>query len=155
MKRSLLKSGRAQRSRGAVLAETCIVLPLLILLILATAEFGHAFWEYSTLTKSVRDGGRFASGEGLLGSTGVVVLTNQLRSDVGNMVVYGNTSGSGDPVLDGFTTSSVTLVAPGGGDLIVRASYTYQALFGLIPSFYGAVYSAPFTLDAAIRLRAL
>jgi len=147
--------GTRSRSRGAVLLETVFVLPLLLALMLATAEFGHAFWQYSTLTKSLRDGARFAATQGVLGSTGVVVITNELQNNVSNVVVYGNTAGSGAPVLEGFTTSAVSLEAPGDGDVIVRASYAYPALFGLVPTFYGASASAPFTLDAAVRMRAL
>ena len=63
MKRRADQHGGRQprsRNRGAVLVETVVVLPLLLALILETAEFGHAFWQYSTLTKSVRDGARFA-----------------------------------------------------------------------------------------------
>ncbi|MEJ2087074.1 MAG: TadE/TadG family type IV pilus assembly protein [Gammaproteobacteria bacterium] len=150
-----LNALRSARARGAVLVETVVVLPLLLALILGTAEFGHAFWQYSTLTKSVRDGARFAASQGVLGSTGVVVLTAQLTSDVSNVVVYGNVSGSGAPVLNGFTTSAVTLEAPGDGDIIVRAVYPYDALFGLVPTFYSAAASAPLNLTAAVRMRAI
>jgi Flp pilus assembly protein TadG len=132
-----------------------MVLPILLALILATAEFGHAFWQYSTLTKSVRDGARFAASHGVLGSTGVVVLTTELRNDVGNIVVYGNVTGSGTPVLDGFATSTVSLEAPGDGDIIVRVVYPYDALFGLVPTFYAAAASAPLNLSAAVRMRAI
>lgn len=135
--------------------EAVVVLPFLLVLILGTAEFGHALWQYSTLTKAVRDGGRFAASQGLLGSTGVVVLTDKLKTDVRNVVVYGNTTGSGQPVLATLSTGTVTLEAPGDGDIIVRASCSYDALFGLIPTIYGAVYSAPFTLNGGIRMRAL
>lgn len=148
-------AGKPSRSRGAVLVETVVVLPLLLIMILATAEFGHAFWEYSTLTKAVRDGARFAANQGVLGSTGVVVLTNELRADVGNIVVYGNVSGTGTPVLDGLATSDVTLEAPGDGDIIVRAVYPYDALFGVVPTFYAAAASAPLNLSAAVRMRAI
>ena len=147
--------GMGAWSRGAVLIETVMVLPIMLALIMATAEFSHAFWQYSTLTKTVRDGARYAASQGLLGSTGVVVLTAQLQNDVGNVVVYGNTTGSGAPRLAGFTAAAVSLESPGGGDVIVRASYTYQAVFGLVPTFYGATVSAPLTLDAAVRMKAL
>jgi Flp pilus assembly protein TadG len=137
------------------MVEAAVVLPLLVVMILGTAEFAHAFWEYNALTKSLRDGGRFAASQGLLGSTGVVVLSDELRSDVRNVVVYGNTSGNGTPVLASLTTGTVQLEAPGDGDIIVRASCAYDSLFGIIPTLYGAVYSAPFSLNAAIRMRAL
>ena len=146
---------RRRRQEGAVLAETAIVMPLLVVLILATAEFSNAFWQYSTLTKMVRDGARYAATQGLLGSTGVVVLTTELRAEVGNVVVYGNSAGSGSPSLTGMQPSSVTLEAPGDGDIVVRANYAYQPLFGLIPTFYGSSVSAPLSFDAAIRMRVL
>ncbi|MCZ6709952.1 MAG: TadE/TadG family type IV pilus assembly protein [Gammaproteobacteria bacterium] len=145
----------AGRTKGVVLLETIIVLPLLLVLMLVTAEFGQAFWQYSALTKSLRDGARFASSAGLLGSTGVVVITGEFQTNVRNVVVYGNTAGTGTPVLPGFVTSAVSVDAPGDGDVIVRASYPYQALFGLVPTFYGASASAPLTLDAAVRMKAL
>ena len=146
---------RRRHQRGAVLAETAIVLPLLLALILATAEFSNAFWQYSTLTKMVRDGARYAATQGLLGSTGVVVLTAELRAEVGNVVVYGNSAGSGSPTLTGMQPSQVSLEAPGDGDIVVRANYPYQPLFGLVPTFYGSTASAPFSFDAAIRMRVL
>ena len=139
---------------GAVLVETVITLPLLLALILATAEFGHVFWQYSTLTKSVRDGARFASSQGVLGSTGVVVLTHELRDSVSNVVVYGNANGAGSPILAGLATSGVSIEAPGDGDIIVRAVYPYDAIFGIVPLFYSAAVSAPLNLIAAIRMRA-
>ena len=143
------------RQRGMVLVETVLVLPIMLLLILGTAEFANAFWQYSTLTKTVRDGARFAANEGLLGSTGVVVLTAQLQADVANVVVYGNTAGSGAPRLNGFTTSNVAVEAPGNGDIIVRATYNYDAIFGVIPSIYGITSNAPPSLSAAVQMRAL
>jgi hypothetical protein len=146
---------RRARNRGIALLETVIVLPFFLLLIMSTAEFAHAFWEYNTLTKAVRDGGRYASNQGLLGSTGVVVLTDDLREDVRNVVIYGNTTGSGVPALSSLPAGSVTLEAPGDSDIIVRASCEYDSLFGLIPTVYGAVFSTRFTLNAALRMRAL
>jgi hypothetical protein len=153
--KAFCSGSRRSRNRGVVMVETAVVLPLLVVMILGTAEFAHAFWEYSTLTKSLRDGGRFAASQSLLGSTGVVVLTDQLRSDVRNVVIYGNTNGTGVPVLNSLSTGTVELEAPGNGDIIVRASCQYKSLFGFIPTLYGAVYSAPFSLNAAIRMRAL
>jgi len=149
------RMSKPSRSKGIAMLETAVVLPFLTLLILATAEFGHAFWEYSALTKSLRDAGRYASSQGLLGSTGVVVLTDQLRADVRNVVVYGNTQGSGVPLLSTLPSGTVELVAPGDGDIIVRATCAYDSLFGLMPAFYGVINEAPLTLTAAIRMRAL
>jgi len=144
-----------RRSQGIAMLETVIVLPFLVMLILATAEFAQAFWDYNTLTKALRDGGRFAASQGLLGSTGVVVVTDELRTDVRNVVVYGNTRGTGTPRLNTLTSGTISIEAPGDGDILIRASCDYDSLFGLIPTIYGSVYSAPFSLNASIRMRAL
>lgn len=149
------RSPSKNSARGLAMTEMAIVLPLVLILILATAELGRAFWQYNTLTKSVRDGARFAAGDGLFGSTGVVIITDQLRTEVANLVVYGNTQGAGTPLLDGLTTESVTLESPGDGDILVRTSYSYDPIFGWIPTFDGGGLSTFFDFEAVVRMRAL
>lgn len=143
------------RSQGLAMTELAIVLPLVLILILATAEFGRAFWQYNTLTKSVRDGVRHAAGDGLFGSTGVVIITDDLRTEVANLVVYGNALGTGAPLLDGLTTESVALESPGDGDILLRTSYSYVPIFGWIPTFDGGGLSTFFEFEAVVRMRAL
>ena len=41
--------------RGIAMVEFVIVLPICLILLMATAEFGRAFMQYNTLTKAVRD----------------------------------------------------------------------------------------------------
>jgi len=79
--------------RGVQLAELAIVLPIFLLLFGATAEFGRYFYEYSTLAKASRVGARYLSK---------------------NIVVYGNTAGTGTPILTGLTTANVQVVRQGG-----------------------------------------
>ena len=43
------------RQRGVAIVEFVLTLPLLMLLLLATAEIGRALFQYNTLTKAVRD----------------------------------------------------------------------------------------------------
>jgi Flp pilus assembly protein TadG len=69
-----------QQQRGAVLAETAVVLPLLIFLVLLTAEITNAFVDHNTLTKAVRNGARHVASNAVLGTTGVVQLQPQLYS---------------------------------------------------------------------------
>ena len=135
--------------------ELAIVLPVVLMLIIATAELGRAFWQYNTLTKSVRDAARYASAQGLFGSTGVVIVTNDLRTEVQNLVVYGNTAGAGTPVLNGLSTAGVTLESPGDGDILVRTTYAYAPIFGLLPDFSGGGASPFYNLEAVVRMRAI
>lgn len=148
-------SGSGRRARGLAMIELAIVLPVLLLLIMATAEMGRAFWQYNTLTKSVRDAARHASAGGLFGSTGVVVVTTSLRTQVQNLVVYGNTAGTGAPLLDGLSTSGVTVESPGEGDVLVRSRYSYQPIFGYLPNFRGGGTSTLYDFEAVVRMRAI
>jgi hypothetical protein len=144
-----------RRARGLAVIELTLVLPIVLLLMVATAELGRAFWQYNTLTKSVRDGARHASSAGLFGSTGVVVVTDELRTQVQNLVVYGNTAGTGAPLLNGLSTSGVSLESPGGGDILVRSSFDYDPIFGFLPDFRGGGWSTLYEFEAVVRMRAL
>lgn len=143
-------------NRGIAMTETVIVLPLLLLLLMATAEYGRAFWQYNTLTQCVRDGVRYASREAVHGSTGVVLVDGALISSVGNVVVYGNEAGAGTPRLPGLTTGNVSIAPLGNTEFVVTVSYAYQPIFGVVPMFYGGgSFSAPATLTAAARMRVI
>jgi Flp pilus assembly protein TadG len=97
----LLLIGRLARDeRGIQLAELAIVLPVFLLLFAATAEFGRYFYEYTTLAKAARVGVRY------LATAGVNVQSDTVAR---NLVVYGNTSGTGTPVVPGLTTSNITI----------------------------------------------
>ena len=143
------------KSRGLAMTEMAIVLPVALILVLATADLGRAFWQYNTLTKSVRDAARYAAGQGLYGSTGNVIVTDDLRAEVQNLVVYGNTAGSGAPLLAGLITSGVSLESPGEDDILVRTTYSYAPIFGWLPNFDGGGVSTFFDFEAVVRMRAL
>jgi Flp pilus assembly protein TadG len=100
---------RFRRSeRGVQLVEAAIVLPLLLMMFGAVAEFGRYFYEYSTAAKAARLGARFICSKSLdSGST-------NWETQAKNLVVYGNTAGSGTPILPGLTTANVQLTYSGG-----------------------------------------
>jgi Flp pilus assembly protein TadG len=91
--------------RGVQLAELAIVLPIFLLLFGATAEFGRYFYEYSTLAKASRVGARYLS-------TASVNAVDDTAAK--NIVVYGNTAGTGTPILSGLTTANVQVSRQGG-----------------------------------------
>ena len=93
---------------GVQLIETAIVIPILCMMFAAVAEFGRYFYEYTTLAKAARVGARFMATKTLDSAS-----TNwQLAAK--KLVVYGNTAGSGSPVLPGLTVDNVELVFEGG-----------------------------------------
>jgi len=73
--------------RGTAIIEFAIALPLLLFLLLATAETGRLLSQYDTLNKAVRDAARYLATNALGGTTGVVSITPQLQTATANLVV--------------------------------------------------------------------
>lgn len=94
--------------RGVQLVELAIVLPVLLMLFAAVGEFGRYFYEYTTVAKATRVGARFMASKSLdSANTDWQLLTKKL-------VVYGNTDGTGSPVLSGLTVDNVSISFEGG-----------------------------------------
>ena len=155
----LLKQNAHIRQRGIAVIELTIVLPLLLLIFLGTAEFGRALYQYNTLTKTVRDGARYISQNSLNGSTGVVDVppTAVAVVETKNLVVYGIRGGAFIPLLPGFTTGDVTVIDAGGSNVTVTASYNFASIFGpTLPTFgLGGPISLTFAMQATVTMRAL
>ena len=156
MKRYSAKSVLS-RSKGVAIIEFIIVLPICLIMIMATAEFGRAFLQYNTLTKSVRDGVRYVASNALVGSTGVVTINGTVQAQTQNLVVYGNTAGTGSAILPGLTTGAVTVASPGASNVSVSVAYPYGSIFVFVPGFFygGNTATNGFSLQAAITMRAL
>ncbi|MBC7454132.1 MAG: pilus assembly protein [Massilia sp.] len=77
------------RQTGVALLEFTLVLPLLLVLSLVTAELGRGVYRYNCTAKVVRDAVRYLS----------VQAPNTHVAEARNLIVYGNVSGSG-PLLD-------------------------------------------------------
>jgi Flp pilus assembly protein TadG len=91
----------ARNERGIQLVELAIVLPVLMLLFGATAEFGRFFYEYTTLAKAARVGTRYLSTAG---------MASTVDQNAKNLVVYGNTTGTGTPIISGLSTNNIQIV---------------------------------------------
>ncbi len=108
--------------RGVQLLETAIVIPILLVLFGAVAEFGRYFYEYSTAAKAARVGARYLAAKSVSGTT--------YAAQAKNLVVYGNVAGSGTPVLPGLTTANVQVDYVGGTsgvpDLVKVSIVNYQ-----------------------------
>lgn len=143
--------------RGIAMVEFAIALPLLLFLMLATAEFGRMLSQYDTLTKAVRDGVRYAASTAVVGSTGVVYITPAIQTAVANLVATGDVDGSGTPLLPGLTAADVTVTDAGNGYVSVSATYAYQPMLGATLPTFGLGGSIPLaiTLNTASVMRAL
>ena len=149
------------RQRGAVLVEMALVTPILLVLLLVTADLTRAFIEHNTVTKAVRNGARYVATNAFEGSTGVVNIDAALAIETQNLVVYGSTSppGGASPVVPGLTLANITVVQIAGTDDIqVSATYALGGLFGpVLPVnlYTGNTISATRTLRATVTMRAL
>jgi Flp pilus assembly protein TadG len=88
---------RNPSQQGVALVEFALVLPLLLVMTCVTTEFGRAYYQYDTLTKSVREAARYLS----VRAPGVDV--DKAR----NIVVFGNPDGTGDPMAPGLSLANV------------------------------------------------
>jgi len=144
------------RQRGAVLVEMALVTPILLLLMLATAEVTRAFIDHNTLTKAVRNGVRHVAANAFQGTTGIVSISTQLSDEAKNLVVYGNTLGLGSPVLPGLTPANVTVTDLGGNNIQISIAYTISGMLGpVVPNFFGSSINLLHNLQASVTMRAL
>jgi Flp pilus assembly protein TadG len=141
------------------MVEYLLVAPLVLLLIIATAEVGRGFLQYNTLTKTVRDGARYAAELATTsgGTTGVTNIDAPQRTAVQNLTAYGNTAGVGNSILPGLTAGDITVVGSASGGVVdVTATYAYTPIFSGLPMFgYGADIVPNFTFQVNVTMRAL
>jgi hypothetical protein len=127
--RRLLQLNRfARNERGIQLVELAIVLPVFVLLFAATAEFGRYFYEYTTLAKASRAGARYL----------VTAAVNKNEDTAAqNIVVYGNSNGTGSPIIEGLDRSHVVITRLGGVPVLPQtvsvqiSGFKHQPIFDL------------------------
>lgn len=117
--------------RGVAIVEFALILPMLLVMTFITTEFGRALYQYNSVAKSVRDAARYLSQQ----------TPGTRATEAANLVVYGNTAGTGAPVAAGLTTGNVAAptwqlqdpVVPGGPTInavTVRVTgYQFRSLF--------------------------
>ena len=125
----LLQFHRFRRDESGIqLVEAAIVLPIFLLLFAATAEFGRYFYEYTTLAKAARAGARY-----------LTTAETKPSEDVNakNIVVYGNPTGAGTPIVTGLDTTNISIIRLGGTPglpetvTVEIVNYKHQPIFDL------------------------
>lgn len=99
----LFKQSIKKFETGAALIEFAIIVPLLLLLVVGISEFGYAFYHLNILNKSVQDGARYFSDSkqarnGVINASIDVSSGNPSVAKTKNLVIYGNTAGTCDPL---------------------------------------------------------
>ena len=115
-----IKSKR-DTERGATLVEFSIGATVFIAALFGVLEFGRALWVHNALTDAARRGARYAA------------VHSEADSDqVKNVVVYGNSAGTGTPLINNLSTANVDVNYStfGVGEGTVSVSITnYQFQF--------------------------
>ena len=145
------------KQRGLAMIEFAISVPVLLFLMLATAEIGRILFQYNTLAKAVRDGARYAATNAAVGTTRVIDIDATTRTQTRNLVVTGNRLGTGAALLPGLNVNNVTVTDAGNGFVQVAATYTYIPMLGAtLPTFgLGTPVNLTMTLPVTVVMRAL
>ena len=136
------------------LVETALVIPIMLLLFGAVAEFGRYFYEYTTAAKAARVGARF------LASKNVNSATNyELQAQ--NLVVYGNIGGTGSPVLPGMTIANVDVQYAGATSGVPETvtiniiNYQHQSIVNLGALLKNTALSTNVDVKPSVTMRYL
>jgi len=161
MSRNTASSLKYQRGTAAV--EMAIGVPLLVLLLLVSAEFGRLFNHYNELEKSVRTGVRYLS-ENSLSTSGSIQITGENQERTRNLIIYSyidDDDGTHKKFIDYIDPDDITITSTNiDGDDYVNVTVTvdYVTLFGtVIPKldFGSGIDLSNITLTSSISMRAL
>ena len=134
----------ARDERGTQLVELALVVPLLLALVGATAEFGRFFNTYSTLAKATRAGVRYQISQ---------PPDTPDYTTAKNIVVFGNAAGTGQPVVAGLTTAQVKVTQSKTGTTVNSVTISIDG-YGYTPVFdLGKLTNTP-SLSLAVNVNA-
>jgi hypothetical protein len=124
--RSNNKCTKGKNEQGFAAIEFTMILPFLLLLIFATAEFGRLLYQYNALNKTVRNASRYLAGNAKLG-TGIYEIKQGIETKVITYIKYGGPN-SVTPLLPNLAASTIDL-SLSGEFVTINVSYPWQPLF--------------------------
>jgi len=136
------------RQSGVALVEFALVLPLLLVLSLLTAELGRGVYRYNCAAKAVRDAVRYLS----------VQTPGTHFAEARNLIVYGNLAGTA-PLLDSALTAAnvpdPTWQTAGSDPLIntVTVRITGYQVRPMIANMFGARFTVYTFNDISATMR--
>lgn len=152
------------RQSGLAMVEFAVSVPVILLLMFGSFEFGHLMTEFSALNDGVRDAARYVAANVRNGSAiGMDPLTpgDTLYKQGQNLAVFGKitgTAGTDTPIFPGLTVADISLTENTTSQTItVIAAYPYLSLFGgaSLPTFMGSSLATNYTLTISTTMRAL
>lgn len=132
--RNYKKNTKGKSEQGFAAIEFTMILPFLLLLIFATAEFGRLLYQYNALNKTVRNASRYLAGNAKLG-TGIYEIKQGIETKVITYIKYGSPS-SVTPLLPNLEASTIDL-SLSGEFVTINVSYPWQPLFSDMFTSFG------------------
>ncbi|MGN7742895.1 TadE/TadG family type IV pilus assembly protein [Pseudomonas sp. 22526] len=150
---------RSPRSQGGLaMVELVLTLPLLLLLMLAFAEFGRMLFQYNSLMQASRDAGRYVADRAWNSTLGKLSLSDTLQAQAKNVAVFGVPANpNGYPAaVSGLTPAAVAVTAVGAEHVQVSITYTYVPVIGsALPALFGSNVPLGLALTSTVVMRAL
>ena len=135
-----MNSMKKLNERGAVAAEFAILLPVLLLIVFGTIEFGMMMYGREVVTNATREGARY----------GIIVQTPVVTS--AQMITLATNYLTGT----GVNPASVTFSVPAccgttGTPVTLAATYRYPWLVPYIPTVLGVPSPFPIQITTTMR----
>jgi Flp pilus assembly protein TadG len=147
------------REKGNISVELGLTMPLLLLLVAGTLDFGMLFWEKHILTNAVREGARAAARAGVSGSA--EQTQTQVRQIVQDYLNRFNIKDdNGNNLVLGAANFSYTWTMGGSGTTLTVSLLQIPYRMMLLPNarniFFGTGHGGPavFNLTAATTMAA-
>jgi len=134
-----------QNQQGLAAIEMTLILPIILLLLFATAEFSRLLYQYNALTKATRDASRY------------LASYPAQTSNAEHILKFGDLTSTTE-ILPGLAAESTDFTIVTNGEFItVTVIYDWQPIFGdTLPSFVSdANFDLSFPLVTSYTMRAL
>ena len=152
------------KQQGLAAIELTIILPFILLLIFATAEFGRMLYQYNALNKSVRDAARYVSNWARPIESPVLEINDEIALNAKNLILYGYivSDEPGTPLLPNLSADDIT-ISDSDPFITIRVNYHWQPIFSdsvstsdTLSTFgFGNDIDLSFPLVATYTMRAL
>jgi hypothetical protein len=128
MRAKIFHSAKESNERGAALLEFAIGATIFLSAMFGVIEVGRLLWVHNSLVDATRRAARYAVNRG---------MSTQAKTEAQNMAVYGNTGGTGQPLVPDLATTQVIVTHQnfelGGGTVMVEIdSYDFKFVLPLV-----------------------
>lgn len=144
-----------QNQKGLAAIEMTLILPVMLLLLFATAEFSRLLYQYNALTQVVREASRYLMSNARPDSTNIIDIKAQIMGNATAMLTYGDLNSSAQ-VLPNLAAATVS-ISVSGEFITLTVSYPWQPIFAsTLPSFVSSTsFDLSFPLVTTYTMRAL